>query len=128
MKKKYQKKKSSPGYKIPMTELKGLEAVLDLIILAMWTPYVLGEKIVSLMILAPPESGKTEAMKKIRFNKGIYILRRFTACGFIKDLLANKIPILFKVVTTEKEKSFAKRSLKTFRKKEFTLHYQKNMQ
>jgi len=96
MKKKFRKKKQPSGYKVPETELKGLKAILDLIILALWTSYILGEKIVSLLILAPPESGKTALMKKFRNNRGIHVLRRFTACGFIKDLLAGRMVLLFK--------------------------------
>jgi len=35
-------------------------------------------------------------MKKVRNNKGVHVLRRFTACGFIKDLLAGRMVLLFK--------------------------------
>ena len=93
---KYRKKKSSHGYRLPETELIGLDPILDLLILALWTAYILGEKTVSLLLLAPPESGKTELMKKLRKNNGVHVLRRFTACGFIKDLLSGKMPLLFK--------------------------------
>ena len=79
-----------------MTELEGLEVILDLIILVLWTSYIVGEKIVSILVLAPPESGKTELMKKIRYNIGVHVLRRFTACGFIKDLLAGRMSMRFK--------------------------------
>lgn len=93
--KNYRKKKRSKKYDLPETELVGLEAILDLLILVLWTVYIKREKIVSLLILAPPESGKTELMKKFRKNNGVHVLRRFTACGFIKDLLAGKLRVLF---------------------------------
>jgi hypothetical protein len=94
--KKYRKKKPSPGYRIPKTELVGLEPIFDLIALALWTAYILWEKPVSLVLLARNEFGKTEALKKIRKNKGVYARRRFTAFGLIKDLLSGKIRLLFK--------------------------------
>ena len=94
-KKKFRKKENSPRYNRPKTELIGLDAMLDLLILVLWTTYVIGEKIVSLLVIAPPESGKTELMKKLRKNKGVHVLRRFTACGFIKDLLSKRMPRAF---------------------------------
>lgn len=96
MRKRYSRKKPSPGYKLPETELIGLVPILDLLILVLWTAYILGEKTVSLLLLAPPELGKTELMKKFRKNRGVHVLRRFTACGFIKDLLSGRMPLLFK--------------------------------
>jgi hypothetical protein len=89
-------KKTTSGYKLPKTELKGMEAMLDLLILILWTAYVFGEKIVSFLFLSDPESGKTTLMQKIRHNVGVHVLRRFTAYGFIKDLMSGRSSILFK--------------------------------
>lgn len=89
------KKRSAKGYSLERTELIGLEAIQDLIELALWTAYIMGERIVSLLIVAPPESGKTELMKKYRKNKGIHVRRRFTACGLIKELTAGNLSLLF---------------------------------
>ncbi len=95
MTKKKSKKHKTEKYQNPKTELIGLDPILDLISLALWTTYIHGERIVSLLLLAPPESGKTEVMKKFRKNRGVNVRRRFTACGIIKDLISNKIQILF---------------------------------
>jgi hypothetical protein len=81
--------------KIKKTELVGLELIQDSIELALWSLYVMGEKIVSLLFLAEPESGKTEIMKKYRKNKGVHVRRRFSACGILKDLIDGKIRMLF---------------------------------
>jgi hypothetical protein len=83
-------------YSLKKTELVGLEAVQDIIELALWSAYVKFERIISIMIVAEPESGKTELMKKYRENKGVSIRRRFTSYGIIKDLLDGKISLLFK--------------------------------
>lgn len=93
--KKYGKKKRSPRYKLEKTELIGLEAIQDVIELALWSTYIKGERIVSLLIVAPPESGKTELMKKYSKNKGVHVRRRFTPYGIIKDLTAGKLSLLF---------------------------------
>ena len=83
------------GYALEKTELIGIEAIQDLIELALWSGYVKGERIVSLMVVSEPESGKTELMKKYRKNKGVYVRRRFTSYGLIQDLLAGKVIMLF---------------------------------
>jgi hypothetical protein len=82
-------------YSLKKTELIGMEAVADLTELALWSAYVKGERIVSLMIVGEPESGRTELMKKYRKNKGVSVRRRFTSYGIIKDLLAGKMKLLF---------------------------------
>jgi hypothetical protein len=77
------------------TELVGLEPIQDLIELTLGTPYIKGERTVSLLIVAEPESGKTELMKKYRNNHGVYVRRRFTAYGILTDLIQGKIHTLF---------------------------------
>lgn len=77
------------------TELIGLETIQDLIELGLWSAYVKGERIVSLLIVAEPESGKTELMKKYRKNRGVFVRRRFTSYGIIRDLLDGKMVLLF---------------------------------
>jgi hypothetical protein len=49
-----------PGYSLKKTELIGLEAIQDLIELVLWTLFVRGERIVSLLIVSDSENGKTE--------------------------------------------------------------------
>lgn len=83
-------------YLLAKTELIGMEVIQDYIELTLWSAYVKGERIVSLMIVAEPESGKTEMMKKYRKNVGVSIRRRFTACGIINDLKDQKIKMPFK--------------------------------
>ena len=94
--KKYRKKNRSPRYTLERTELIGMEAIQDLIELVLWTLYIMGERIVSLLLVADPESGKTELMKKYRENQGIHVRRRFTAYGIIRELIKQEIRLLFK--------------------------------
>jgi len=58
--------------------------------------YVKGERIVSLLLVAEPESGKTELMKKYRKNRGVFVRRRFTSYGVIRDLLEGKMELISK--------------------------------
>lgn len=81
--------------KMRKTELVGLELIQDSIELVLWTSYLKGEKPASLILLAEPESGKTELMKKYRENVGVYVRRRFSACGILEDLIAGSIHMLF---------------------------------
>jgi hypothetical protein len=92
---KYRKKRYS-RYSLEKTELIGMEAIQDIIELVLWTLFVAGERIVSLLLGAEPESGKTELMKKYAHNLGIHVRRRFTAFGMIRDLREGKITLLFK--------------------------------
>jgi len=94
--KKYRKTKRSPRYTLEKTELIGLEAIQDLVELVLWTVYIIGERIVSLLLVGEPESGKTELMKKYRNNQGILVRRRFTAYGLLQDLINKRISMLFK--------------------------------
>ena len=57
-------------YSLQETELIGMKTIQDLIELTLWSAYIKGERIVSLLLVADPESGKTELMKKYRKNKG----------------------------------------------------------
>jgi hypothetical protein len=77
------------------TELIGIEPIMDLVELTLWTAYVKYERTVSLLILAKPESGKTELLKKYRKNNGTISRRRFTAFGIIRDLKEGRIAVLF---------------------------------
>lgn len=94
--KKYRKKSRFPRYTLERTELIGMEAIQDLIELVLWTLYIMGERIVSLLLVGEPESGKTELMKKYRNNQGILVRRRFTAYGLLQDLINKRISMLFK--------------------------------
>lgn len=77
------------------TELEGMEPIQDLLELTLNSAYVRGERTVSLLVVAEPESGKTELMKKYRKNNGVHIRRRFTAYGILTDLIQGKIHTLF---------------------------------
>jgi hypothetical protein len=77
------------------TELIGMEPIMDSVELTLWTAYVKHERTVSLLILAKPESGKTELLKKYRKNNGTISRRRFTAYGIIRDLKEGRIAVLF---------------------------------
>jgi len=82
-------------YHLEKTELLGLEAIQDIIELVLWTLFVMGERIVSLLIVSDSENGKTELMKKYRKNRGVHVRRRFTAYGILTDLRNGIIPLLF---------------------------------
>lgn len=77
------------------TELVGMSPIQDPMELTLWTAYVKYERTVSLLVVAEPESGKTELMKKYRKNKGVHVRRRFSACGIVTDLIQGKIHTLF---------------------------------
>lgn len=55
------------------------------------SPYIKGEKPISLLIVAKPESGKTTALKAYRKNKGIVYMTDCTAYGIQRDLLPKLI-------------------------------------
>lgn len=77
------------------TELLGMKPIHDIVELALWTAYVKRGRIVSLMIVAEPESGKTELLKKYRRNNGVHPRRRFSAYGIQEDLIEGRIRLLF---------------------------------
>lgn len=77
------------------TELVGIDPIQDLIELALYTAYLRYERVVSLMIVASYESGKTELGKKYRRNHGVIGLRRFTAYGVLQALIEGKLKPLF---------------------------------
>jgi hypothetical protein len=77
------------------TELVGIEPVQDIVELTLYTSYVKNEKPVSLIMVAEPESGKTELLKKYRKNNGVYATKRFSAWGIQNDLVEGKIKPIF---------------------------------
>ena len=66
------------------TELVGVEATQDIIELCLYTNSVKNERIVSIVLIGEPESGKTEMMKKYRNNNGFYVRRTCTAFSVIE--------------------------------------------
>ena len=81
------------------TELIGVQSLLYMIELVLWSAYVWGARQVSLIILAKPETAKTEAPAKYIGNKGIVPIRRFSARGITEMLLEGiinpKEPVTF---------------------------------
>ena len=81
------------GYPIVSISTEDRETILENSLLdktiqaTLVTPYILGEKPISLMIVAKPESGKTSAMKRYSSNKGIIYLTDATAYGIQRDIL-----------------------------------------
>jgi hypothetical protein len=59
------------------------QALREIISLALATPYVKNEKPVSLLILAKPESGKTQTLKEFTINNGICWLSDVTYTGLV---------------------------------------------
>jgi hypothetical protein len=69
--------------------LKDVEPLVDMITLTIYTAYIKNvPKPNSLLIVARPESGKTEAMKKFVVNKNIAYLSDATAFGIERDYLS----------------------------------------
>ncbi len=69
-------------------QLRNLEPLVDVITLTIYTAYIENvQKPNSLLIIAKPESGKTEVMKKFISNKNIVYLSDATAFGIERDYL-----------------------------------------
>lgn len=68
--------------------MKDLENLADIITLTLYTAYIKNvEKPNSLLIIAQPESGKTEMMKKFTVNKNIVYVSDVTAYGIERDYI-----------------------------------------
>ena len=67
-----------------IVELDALEKTVKAVL---YSAYVKGEKSLSLLIVAKPESAKTAVLKKYRENKGIVYLTDCTAYGLTRDIL-----------------------------------------
>jgi hypothetical protein len=59
------------------------EALIHAIRLACISPYILNERSVSMMIIAKPEQGKTEAIKQFRFNDKLVYTADITYAGVV---------------------------------------------
>lgn len=79
-----------------------------LLALTLYSAYIKNEKAVNLLLIANPEAGKTELLKKFYQNKGVAVLTDVTAYSISRDLLhkiQNKeirhiiIPDLIKVLS-----------------------------
>jgi len=64
-----------------------IEPLKKIIEAVLITPYIKGEKPLSLMIVAKAESGKTSAMKMYRETKGVLLITDCTAYGITRDIL-----------------------------------------
>jgi hypothetical protein len=70
-----------------MSGLKDLGPLIDIVKLTLLTAYIKNvPKPNSLIIIAKPESGKTEVMKKFAFNRNVAYLSDVTAFGIQRDL------------------------------------------
>jgi hypothetical protein len=69
-------------------ELKDLDPLVDIVKLTILTAYLKDEKPNSLIVIAKPESGKTEVMKRFRINKNVAYLSDVTAFGIQRDYLS----------------------------------------
>jgi len=68
--------------------VKDLEPLADIVTLALYTAYIENvQKSDSLLIIAKPESGKTELLKKFIVNKNIAYISDLTAFGLERDYL-----------------------------------------
>jgi hypothetical protein len=64
-----------------------LDVLQTIIECALISPYVQGEKPLSLLIVAKPESGKSSMMKQYRENTGLVYLTDCIAYGITRDVL-----------------------------------------
>jgi len=73
----------------------GLKELEKLIEVTLFTGYIVGERPVNLLIIADPESGKTELVKKAKRVKGVLYLTDTTAWGTIdkhwEDIESRKV-------------------------------------
>lgn len=65
--------------------LKDLDPLVDIVRLTIYTAYIKDQKPNSLIVIAKPESGKTEVMKKFRINNNVAYLSDVTAFGIQRD-------------------------------------------
>jgi len=69
--------------------LRDLDSLVDIIKLTLYTAYIKNvPKPNSLIIVAKPESGKTEVMRKFAINKNVAYLSDVTAFGIQRDYLS----------------------------------------
>jgi len=64
-----------------------LDAIQMIINRALWSGWLVDEKPVSLMLIAPAESGKTEMISKFQHNKGVAYLTDITAFSIARDFI-----------------------------------------
>jgi len=64
-----------------------IEILEHIVKLVLYSAYLKDEEPLSLIIVAKPESGKTELLKQFRYNKGIAYKSDFTAYGLMRDVL-----------------------------------------
>jgi hypothetical protein len=81
-------KRWNSAHRWEIESLKDLDAIVDILKLVILSAYVRSvTKPVSLLIIAKPESGKTDVMKKFAVNKNIAYLSDVTAYGIQRDYL-----------------------------------------
>jgi len=64
----------------------GTQPLREIIKLALATPYIKGEKSVSLLIIAKPEHGKTETLREFSMNNGVAFVGDITYSGLLNYL------------------------------------------
>lgn len=64
-----------------------LELLEKVVALCLYSGYLMGEKPLSLLIIAPTEAGKSRVLKKFLPNKGVKPSTDVTPYGFIRDTL-----------------------------------------
>ena len=69
-----------------MNGLVNMKPIVDIVETVLWTGWIEGHKPVSLILVAPPEEGKTTILQSVKYAKGIIYISDVTLYG-----LANKI-------------------------------------
>lgn len=74
----------------------GLSLIHEIVETVLWTGWVEGEKPVSAILIADPESGKTEILEDFRYNRGVLYMSDVTVWGLtekIKTVFNDKKPL-----------------------------------
>jgi hypothetical protein len=70
-----------------LNNLLGLSLLEKTVELALYAPYIRGEKPFNVLIASDPESGKTAVLEEYKVNKGVAYLTNVTAYGLERDVL-----------------------------------------
>lgn len=84
----HMKVSNSGGKRKTLINVEPLRKVVEC---ALISPYIKGEKPLSLLIVAKAESGKTSVMKLYRQNKGVAYISDCTAYGITRDILPKMV-------------------------------------
>lgn len=65
--------------------MKGIDPVLEILRLALYSGYIQGETPLSVLLVAPVEGGKSASVGQFHGNHGVIVLSNFSPVGLLKD-------------------------------------------